>query len=78
MGERVGPRLRELEWALGCVNSPPRPEGGRRRDSRNLGPTLLPSPINRGRRGAVFAMCTGMSVKDDECRCQSTQISISS
>ena len=26
-------------WALGCVNSPPGPEGIRRRDSRNLGPT---------------------------------------
>ena len=34
------------EWALGCVNSPPAAGGSyRRRDSRNLGPTLLPSPV---------------------------------
>ena len=33
------------ERSLGCVNSPPRPEGVRRRDSRNLGTTLLPSPV---------------------------------
>ena len=26
--------------ALGCVNSPPRTEGARRRDPRNLGPTF--------------------------------------
>ena len=25
-----------LRWALGCVNSGPRPEGAMRRDSRNL------------------------------------------
>ena len=31
------PRLREL--------APPQPEGVRRRDSRNLGTTLLPSPV---------------------------------
>ena len=28
------------EWTLGCVNSPPQPEGARKRDSRNLGSTL--------------------------------------
>ena len=27
-------------WALGCVNLPPQPEGAKRRDSRNLGPTF--------------------------------------
>ena len=27
-------------WALGCVNSPPWPEGARRQDSRNLGLTF--------------------------------------
>ena len=27
-------------WTLGCVNSPPRPEGARRRGSRNLGTTF--------------------------------------
>ena len=27
-------------WALGCVNLPPKKEGVRRRDSRNLGPTF--------------------------------------
>ena len=27
-------------WALGCVNLPPQPEGAKRRDSRNLGPTI--------------------------------------
>ena len=28
-------------WSLGCVISPPlRPEGARRRESRNLGPTF--------------------------------------
>ena len=27
---------RAKEWSLGCVNSPPRPEGTRRRKSRNL------------------------------------------
>ena len=32
-------------WALGCVNSPLRPEEAMRWDSRNLGPTLLPSPV---------------------------------
>ena len=32
------------EWSLGCVNSLPRPEGVRRRDSRNLRTTLLPIP----------------------------------
>ena len=31
------------EWAPGCVNSPPRPEGVRRRDSRNLRPLFSPS-----------------------------------
>ena len=31
---------------LGCVNSPPQPEEARRQDSRNLGPTLSPSPID--------------------------------
>ena len=34
-----------IRWALGCVNSCPRPEGDRRWDSRNLGTTLLPSPV---------------------------------
>ena len=29
-----------IKWALGCVNSCLRPEGARRQDSRNLGPTL--------------------------------------
>ena len=35
------------EWALGCVNSPPAAGGNyRRRDLRNLGHTLLPSPVH--------------------------------
>ena len=38
MGERVVPRLRELAPL-------PRPEGVRRRDSRNLGTTLLPGSV---------------------------------
>ena len=33
------------ERALGCVNSPLQPEEARRRDSRNLGPILSPSPV---------------------------------
>ena len=34
------------EWALGCVNSPPAAGGSyRKRDSRNLGPPLLPSLV---------------------------------
>ena len=33
------------EWSLGCVNRAPRPEGVWRRVSRNLGTTLLPSPV---------------------------------
>ena len=31
-------------WALGCMNLPPQPEGAKRRDSRNLGPTFLANP----------------------------------
>ena len=37
LGKRVVPRLRELV--------PSQPEGVRGRDSRNLGTTLLPSPV---------------------------------
>ena len=33
------------ERALGCVISLPWSEGIRRQDSRNLGPTLLPAPV---------------------------------
>ena len=41
------------EWSLGCVNSRPRPEGVRRRDSRNLGTTFLPSPVYARRHSEV-------------------------
>ena len=50
LGERAGPRLREL--------AAPRPEGVRRRDSLNLGPTLLPSPVllRNGGLGAIVVV----------------------
>ena len=45
------------EWSLGCENSRPAARGVRRRDSHNLGTTLLPSPVDlwhaaRGYKGS--------------------------
>ena len=40
-------------WDLGCVNSRPRPEGVRRRVSRNLEPTFQPIPVYTFDRGAA-------------------------
>ena len=34
-----------IRWGLGCVNSHPAARGSQGRDSRNLGPTLLPISV---------------------------------
>ena len=50
------------EWALGCVNSPHAARGARRRDSRNLGPTILPSPVEHiCRYGDMEIFCRYLS-----------------
>ena len=46
------------ERALGCVNSPPQPEGARRRDSRNLGTSVSTSRVKLQAPKLIFLVRT--------------------